>query len=243
MKNYVCLSMNRKLKVSKSMKTEWKEALWKEYLKEADYLKDKAKQLEAMGKLFYDNVSFLYDIYPLIGTGKECREDKESGLIFETEIGDLHVLRKDGGAVGFKTEEIKRLLIDMIGLFEEILPIGSIVDLNKEVLSKNVDVSEIQKFRVAIVKRFLGNGNGCYYPYGAVVYPLGTSGKKRLMTFTPALIENVVFTGYSDDMEEYFIYLMKKELIINQRRKSAGFATKQELEKLRESILKEEENE
>lgn len=32
------------------MKKEWQEALWKEYLAESDYLKDKAEQLEEMGK-------------------------------------------------------------------------------------------------------------------------------------------------------------------------------------------------
>lgn len=225
------------------MRKERKAALWEEYLKEADYLKGKEEQLKTIGELFYDNVSFLYEIYPLIGTGKESREDEESGLVFETEVGDLHILRKDGKAVGLKTEEIKKLLVDMIGLFEEILPIGSIVDLKKEILSENMDVSEVEKFRVAIVKRFLGNGYGCYYPYGAVVYPLGTAGKGKLMTFTPALIENVVFNGYSDETEEYFLYLMKQELIISQGRKSAGFATKQELEELRSSTVKEKEDE
>lgn len=221
------------------MKKEWKEGLWNEYLEEADYLKGKTEQLRAMGKLFFDNVSFLYDIYPLIGIGRESREDAESGVAFETEAGDLHILRKDGKAIGFKTEEMKRFLADMIGLFEEILPIGSIVDLKKDILAKNVDVSEIQKFRVAIVKRFIGNGTGCYYPYGAVVYPLGTAGEGKLISFTPALIENVVFTGYMDEVEEYFVYRMKQELIINQGRRSAGFATKQELEEFRDSILKE----
>lgn len=219
------------------MKKEWQEALWKEYLAESDYLKDKAEQLEEMGKPFFNNAAFLYEIYPLIGTGRESREDKESGVMFETEAGDMHILRKDGKALCFKTKEIRKLLEDMIGMFEEILPIGSIVDLKKETLSENMDVSEIKQFRVAIVKRFIGNGEGCYYPYGAVVYPVGTAGTGRLISFTPALIENLVFTGYRDEVEEYFIYRMKQELIIRQGRKSAGFATKQELEELRNSIV------
>lgn len=148
----------------------------------------------------------------------------------------MHILRKDGKALCFKTKEIRKLLEDMIGMFEEILPIGSVVDLKKETLSENMDVSEIKQFRAAIVKRFIGSGEGCYYPYGAVVYPVGTAGTGRLISFTPALIENLVFTGYRDEVEEYFIYRMKQELIIRQGRKSAGFATKQELEKLRNSL-------
>jgi len=218
------------------MKSEWKEALWESYLAEVDFVKDKAGQLKEIGKLFFEDVSFLYEIYPLIGTGRESREYKETGLVFETEKGDLHIFRKEGKAVCFRTEEMKTLLTDMIGMFEKILPIGSIVDLRKEILAEDMDVSEIKNFRVAVVKRFIGNGEGIYYPYGAVVYPVGTAGKGRLISFTPALIDRIVFTGYSDEVEDFFVYRMKQELIIEQRRKSAGFATKQEMEAFRSSF-------
>ena len=221
------------------MKREWKEELWEAYLAEADFVKDKAEQLKEIGKLFFEDVSFLYEIYPLIGTGRESREYKESGLVFETEAGDLHIFRKEGKAVCFKTAEMKTLLADMIGMFEEMLPIGSIVDLKKEILAEEMDVSEVKNFRVAIVKRFIGTGEGIYYPYGAVVYPVGTAGRGRVISFTPALIERIVFNGYSDEVEEFFVYGMKQELIINQRRKSAGFATKQELEKFRSGFSEE----
>ena len=37
------------------------------------------------------------------------------------------------------------------------------------------------------------------------------------------MIEKVIYRGYEDELEEVFLYQMKMELIINQRRKSMGF--------------------
>ena len=83
----------------------------------------------------------------------------------------------------------------------------------------------------------MGAKAGCFYPYGAVIYPIGLA-EGKVISFTPALIERVVYTGYSDEVDEEFIFQMKQLLIIQQRRKSVGFATKQELSEAAEMIQK-----
>lgn len=212
------------------MRREWKEALWEMYLEGADYLQDKKEQVRQIGKQFFDDVSFLYEISPLIGSKGRGSEDARTGFLFGTGEDGMHFFRSGGDTVSLNAEEARTLTADMTGLFEEILPIGSIVDLKKEVLGKNMDVSQIENFRLAVVKRFMAKGERYYYPYGAAVYPVGNAGKGKLLSFTPALIEKVLFTGYSDETEEAFIFQMKQELIIRQHRMSAGFAEREEEE-------------
>lgn len=218
------------------MRRELKETLWNEYLKQSNIPELQKKELKQLGKLFFDDVSFLYDIYPLVGEENVSRSSEETKVIFENE-GALYILRKEKAGIFLKENEMKRLLSDMIVLFEDILPLGSVVDLKKDKLFEDLDVSKVENFRVVITKRFIGARVGCFYPYGAGVYPFGPVGEK-MISFTPALIERVIHTGYSDEVDEAFVFQMKKQLIVEQKRKSAGFATPQELEETAEYIRK-----
>jgi len=210
------------------MKKEWKEVLWEMYLQEADYLGDRKERVMPIGEQFFDDVSFLYEIYPLIGTGSVKRKDRKSGIVFETGEGDSHLFRLGKNTVSLSTGQIRTLTADMTGLFEEVLPIGSIVDLRKDVLGRHMDVSGVENFRVAVVKRFMEKGERYFYPYGAVVYPVGNTGKGKLLSFSSALIERIVFAGYSDEIEEAFIFQKKQEFIIRQHRRSAGLSGEEE---------------
>lgn len=218
------------------MKREQKETLWEEYLKVVDFPEQQKRKLKELGILLMERVSYLYRIYSLLES-ESSFEDEETGIIYEVEE-DLHILRKGNMGIVLKKDEMKRLLADMITLFEEILPLGTVVDLKKDELAKTMDVSKVQQFRVIITKRFIGTGEGCFYPYGAVLYPLGTAGYGRTISFTPSLVENIVFTGYSDEVEEAFVFQMKKHLIVEQRRKSVGFAAKQEREEFEKMMHK-----
>ena len=61
-----------------------------------------------------------------------------------------------------------------------------------------------------------------------------------MISFTPALIDRVIHTGYSDETDEEFIFQMKHHLVVEQKRKSVGFATYQDMEETAEYIRKEE---
>lgn len=205
-----------------------KETLWNEYLKRSNIPELQKKKIRQLGELFFDDVTFLYDIYPLVGKDNVSCSNKKTNVVFENE-GPLYILRKEKTGIFLKAEEMKRLISDMITLFEDILPLGSVVDLKKDKLFDGIDISNIENFRVVITKRFLGVKEGCFYPYGAVVYPVGLAGGK-MISFTPALIDRVIHVGYSDEIDEAFVFKMKHLLIVEQKRKSVGFATRQELE-------------
>lgn len=217
------------------MKRELKKTLWEAYVKKADIPRQQKSKIQQLGEYFFEDVSFLYQIYGLIGEENVCCKNGETGIIFEKE-DDLYILRKESMGIFLRAEEMKCLLRDMIVLLEDILPLGSVVDLRKDKL--HGDVSKVEHFRVVITKRFLGVGEGCFYPYGAVVYPLGTGGTGKNISFTPALIERVIYEGYSDELEDVFLYQMKNKLIVEQKRMSVGFATKKELAELTDRVCK-----
>lgn len=220
------------------MRRKLKEDLWEAYINAVNLTEQQKENIKELGSSYFDDVSFLYKIYALFENGDSSIEDQETGIVYERE-GNLSIFRKGSIGIFLEMQEMKSLLADMIMLFEEILPLGTVVDLKKEELSKTIDLSKVEHFRVIITKRFLGAGKGCYYPYGAVVYPIGMSGTGKVISFTSPLIEEVVFTGYQDEVEEAYEYQMKYRLIIEEKRKSIGFATmqeKEEMEKLVEDL-------
>ena len=219
-----------------NMPINLKETLWNEYIHQISMDDIQKIKLKTIGENFYNDVSFLYDIYPLIGEDKVSCSDKKTNVTFENE-GTLYILRKEKSGIFLGAEEMKKLISDMITLFEDILPLGSVVDLKKDKLFEGMGVTEVENFRVIITKRFLGAKAGCFYPYGAVIYPIGMA-EGKVIAFTPALIARVIHTGYSDETDETFVFQMKRQLVIKERRKSAGFATKQELAETAEMIRK-----
>ena len=113
-------------------------------------------------------------------------------------------------------------------LTEEVLPLGSVVDLKKELFSF---IKDVDRIRIVITYRFLAKEESKgYFPYAGVVYPTGMLGRKEVIYFTPALIEQVVHRGFEDIQEHQYIYLMKREFIIEKGMKSFGFGTREEIE-------------
>ena len=106
----------------------------------------------------------------------------------------------------------------------------SVEDLKQEKLFEGMYILQIENFRVVITKRFVGSKTGCFYLYGAGIYPFGPIGK--IISFTPVLIEKVIHRGYEDDVDEEFVYQMKKHLVVEQKRKSAGFVSQEEAKEL-----------
>ena len=80
-----------------------------------------------------NEISFLYKIYAYVleEHEEEISERSANNVYFEIE-DNTYILRTDNGGIVLKKEAMQKLIIDMIGLFEDILPLGSVVDLKKE---------------------------------------------------------------------------------------------------------------
>ena len=229
--------MQRHFKESRVvMKKELVEKLVTEYLAVSSVPENqKGKVLKLVDKMS-SNVDFLYDVYHSLHSGYENPiKSKNEELFFETG-NEKFLLRDKATGIFLEKEDMKILVRDMIALLEEVLPLGSVVDLKKEEFEDRFNLNGLSNFRVIVSKRFQGIGDDLYYPYSVLLYPFGTIGNGRSLSITPALIENVVFKGYQDEAEEDFVYQAKKTLICDQRRKSVGFASKDELQKIQKEM-------
>ncbi|MCL1976202.1 MAG: DUF4176 domain-containing protein [Firmicutes bacterium] len=151
-------------------------------------------------------------------------EQKLKAVIIGEE--DYEVTLSDNLTEKIGVYEFKTILKLIADCYCDILPLGSVIDLNKDFLSKAFDVDKFDSIRFIITQRFAyEEGMESYFTYGAVAYPFGSLISKRLLYFTPPLIEQVVHRGYSDQQEEIFVGVVKNELIVNRGLFSAGFSS------------------
>lgn len=222
-------------------KERYKEKLWDDYLAKKTQLETEQKEkLKVLGLKFRDDVGFLYELHTCLAKCGAAMEDERTHVKYEP-LEEYHKLEWGGTKLLFREEPFKQLVADMTGIFEDILPLGSIVDLKKDYLQQQMSLGEVAHVRMVITKRFLGRETGYYYPYAAAVYPVGTGGERKNFCFTPELIEQVVFTGYHDETEEAFVYQMKQQLIVKGERKSIGFATMDECRQMEKMLCEKDE--
>ena len=111
------------------MNAEKIDNLWEKYIAIADIAEYQKKYLKTLGKLLMQEISFLYKIYAYVleEHEQEISERSANNVYFEIE-DNTYILRTDNGGIVLKKEAMQKLIIDMIGLFEDILPLGSVVD-------------------------------------------------------------------------------------------------------------------
>lgn len=126
------------------------------------------------------------------------------------------------------------LFISVIGLTREVLPLGTVVELNPAYFKPN-PASETPT-KAVITERFVApSGYRSYFPYGGIVYPLGEVKKGAKIHFTDPLIQKIVHLGYRDEVEDAFVYLMKEELIVDNHMHSIEFS-KEDMTKVEEEV-------
>ncbi len=114
-------------------------------------------------------------------------------------------------------------LTSCIEIMREVLPLGTVVELNPLHFIPEHQTSSPTK--VVITKRFIApTGYQTYFPYGGAIYPVGEMKKDTTIYFTEPLITNVIHTGYKDDMEDAFLLLIKEDFIVQKNMKSIEFS-------------------
>lgn len=193
--------------------------------------KEQKRLLFEVGCIYRNNIEFLYQIYGAIATDQKQLKDEVHNITYKCE-GDDHVLVYRGEDLVFTEEQLKTILIGIIDIMEEILPLGSVVDLKKDFLKDILaNIDKVEQVRVVIIDRFLHRKDEkSYFTYAGVLYPIGILKQQEHLNFTSALIEQVVQKGYSDKQEEAYVFLMKNELILENGMHSIGFLTDAERE-------------
>lgn len=134
-----------------------------------------------------------------------------------------------GEEVAHTAQEWKRIIGKGISFLEELLPLGSVVELQKEFLEEKMpSLKDAGKAVLVITERYLSLTGHSYFPYAGVPYPTGTFDGTSRMLFSPALIKEVLHTGYQEKQEQAYQYRMKREYLLEKDMDMCGFETAEE---------------
>lgn len=210
--------------------------LFSDYLEDADYL-DKQQQLMLIQLAMEGEkiLPFWYACYKCINQLIEKAELQEYQLSFY--IKDKCYLIWNNQKLILEQDSTRELIAHYIDIFEPIYPLGTVVELSLD-FSKFLNLkNQNQRVKVVIVERFVAtNTKESYFPYVGIVYPVGMLGHGKCVQFTRELINSVVHMGYQDAMEDTYVLLMKKELILDNNAVSFGFVEQSRVDELKEKI-------
>ena len=212
-------------------------SLWEDFLEKDDELKDTEKRtLTEVAVCYKEDISFLMKVYEAFVENDRFVQDEENDVRYEREK-DLYILSLEGQEVCLRKEKFRKILISMLDILEDTLPLGTVVDLKKDIYKSVPEMEKVDNIRMVITHRFLKRaGSTYYYPYAGVVYPTGMLGYQEIFHFTRPVVDKIVQQGYRDEQEEVFSYLMKKELIVDEGGNTVGFATKEEVEEINKTF-------
>ena len=212
------MNEGKKIELNKELISLW--------LSKLDFLNEEEKYfIETISSKYYDNnVQQLYKFNEALYNNEESHIDSNTGFSFQ-KINADYIITFENKKITVEKKQFIKILHGLIDILEDILPLGSVVRLKKKYLNKLVENNEIDSADVVIVNRFsIPDNINAYYHYTAIVYPLGFIGEARGINFTSNLIEEVIYKGFSDEREDTYIYLMKKELLIENAMTSFCFS-------------------
>lgn len=192
---------------------------------------DKKNELlkELANKYYEEDLTTLREL----NTALIKNEDKwncEKDDISFVKVQDEFDLKYNDYTYRFEYSVLKEAVVGLIDLCESVLPIGSVVELKKEYLQKVMNGNEVEKAIFVIISRFIcSNNSNIYFNYSGVIYPFGLMSDSKTLQFTSTLIKDVIQEGYADEKEDAYVYLLKKELIVDKKMHSFGLATEEEI--------------
>lgn len=210
--------------------------MFSDYLEDVEYLDNEHKEMLMVLAMESEKLlPFMYDCYGCITQQLERAELKEKQLSFY--MDEECYLKWGMQEFVLNINDARELIARFIDILEPIYPLGTVVAL-KEDFSRSLKLkSHINQVKVVIIERFASTKEkDAYFPYVGIVYPVGMLGHGKCIHFTNALVDHVVHMGYRDEMDDAYILLMKKELILDNDAMSCGFLTKEEVEEYREEL-------
>lgn len=198
--------------------------------------------LHCLMELAENNLSILKDIWKSVQAKYEY---VRMNLLFDIEM----TFTENEVSVNYNehefhtpVEKFNKLIVNILDLFEVIYPLGSVVNLKTEYLNRLTNDTEIEEATFVITSRYVYTDEvKTYFQYGGIPYPVGTLGGNQVFYFTSDLIQEVLASGYADEREDAYIYMMKKELLLDKDYISIGYVSEEERKNL-ESKLRENSN-
>jgi hypothetical protein len=219
---------------------DYKLHLWKEFLdKREDMDLQEREIIGEIAEIYADNTDFLFKVYEAFIENDRFMEDGEHGVGYEMD-GEDCIFSLEGRECVLPKTAFHKVLASMLDLLEDTLPLGSVVELKKSAFKEYREIEDVEELQMVITYRFLGEQEGEYYfPYAGVVYPTGMAGREQVLYFTRPLVDKILHRGFQDEKEQAYVYLMKKELVIEKGRNSFGYASPDKIEQFGKQVKKE----
>lgn len=185
---------------------------------------EKQKLIAQIGWELERHVETIYQLYVSLDEQTDF-EEEDICFKYAQEMSQLIV---EDIEIKLENTKMRDLFEVMIEVFEDILPIGSVITIKSEMLPDIENGDAIENVRFIIVDRYLKKKDTeNYITYCGVLYPFGSLADKRKIYFTPLAIDQVLFRGYEDDLEEAYVCTIKNQ-IIEQKMYSVAFSLNEE---------------
>lgn len=126
--------------------------------------------------------------------------------------------------------QAKKFLALTIDLFTLVYPLGTVFELKKSFVDSLQMKKSVKNIYVSVIERYaMVSGEKAYFQYVGTIYPVGSMGKKQWVHFNNNLIEKVIYKGYTDELEESYVLLMKREMLLHEEAVSTGFLEEEEV--------------
>ncbi|MCA0174653.1 DUF4176 domain-containing protein [Bacillus sp. RAR_GA_16] len=187
---------------------------------------ESALEIQEFANLFLEDASIFTHLHDAYRHQLDSLEVTSQGVdIFYRKEQELHTISFLDKRFSLDDASYVFFLTYSIDLMREVLPLGTVVELDPRYFIPGESASE--PIKVVITGRFIfPETYHSYFPYAGVVYPFGELNKRNTIHFTYPLIQKVVHMGYQDEMEESYDYLMKEELILEKGITSIEFSDK-----------------
>lgn len=206
--------------------------LLEEVLNQFDFLDSHQKNMVMdISRKFSENLLFFHQCNQCI-VDQNGAVDAGENIAFQAN-GDQCRLAMESKEIVFPSGQMRTIIAAIVDVLDPILPMGSVVDMKKDMFSSIEKLDTVENFRIVLTNRFLYYEEiPVYFPYAGTIYPVGNSKYPAILHFTPGAIERIVFRGFADGADDAYIFEQKKELILERNMHSVNFASKEEIETL-----------
>ena len=140
------------------------------------------------------------------------------------------------------TEKLFLKYLNLMDLcFFNVLPIGSVIQLDTEMMPENFrnsfSGSHASMFTISGRKSFIQGDFGEYYvDYVARLFPFGEGQLAQPFLISNLMIRQVIFEGFSNELEQKFVDNVLRQDLINKKGRSLSFLLDDEVKALEKAI-------
>lgn len=162
-----------------------------------------------------DDMTVFCEINNMLDNNEETYEYNNDNIHIKlNKIKNKYILECGSDKDELKDKDFERIITGIIDIYSEVYPLGTVVEIKKEIVDNIVEENIDEAINVIILDRLVPISKENYAQYAGSIYPMGNIGKKTpLLYFSRNSIEKVIQMGYSDKEEIEFVNDKKRRVI------------------------------